>query len=405
MLAKRILLLSVVVLMTMSAAHADPFEQELTSLKDKLAKQLVAKGRKKVAALDFTDLQGRRNELGRYLAEQLTVELVSADGIAVVDRANLKSILDEHKLTEEGLVNPENAKKLGQFSGVDAIIIGNLTVTDTDIILLVKAISTETAEVVAASRAKFPKTTELQQLFTSGIVPVGEVVGASGTGGSAAASVETSAIATKEIGRLRITLKNVSLLKGKSGDNRQPDDLIRGVVCSFEFTNLDLQKTLKIAHNAEAVFSPNRYVRRSKLSDSAGHEWKLSETTGLPLVACGSGGDPTSIVQLILSDKHTTPDHLFGRGPEYPIVWGGDFVSIEPGKTSRVSMTFYDLNEDCQRTDYGAKSIDFFQLESELVIGVTEPGNKIATYRLEALVFDKIIAPNSSAAQTPEVKP
>jgi curli biogenesis system outer membrane secretion channel CsgG len=48
----------------------------------------------------------------------------------MVDRANIKSILAEHKLTEEGLVNPANAKKLGEFAGVDAILMGNVTVLD-----------------------------------------------------------------------------------------------------------------------------------------------------------------------------------------------------------------------------------------------------------------------------------
>jgi len=93
MTLKSILTTMIVVAISLSVAHADPLDQELTTLKDKLGKQLIAKGPKKIASLDFTDLQGRRNELGRYLAEQLTVEMVGTDGISVLDRANLKSIL------------------------------------------------------------------------------------------------------------------------------------------------------------------------------------------------------------------------------------------------------------------------------------------------------------------------
>lgn len=47
--------------------------------------------------------------------------MVAAEGITVVDRANINAIMVEHQLTAEGLVKPENAKKLGQFAGVDAI--------------------------------------------------------------------------------------------------------------------------------------------------------------------------------------------------------------------------------------------------------------------------------------------
>src|SRR5664279_4954421 len=141
-----------------TALNAQTLEKEIPAIAGKLSKTLVAKGRKKVAAIDFVDLQGRPTELGRFLAEQLSVELANAEGISVVDRANIKSILAEHKLSEEGLVKPENAKKLGQFAGVDAILIGTVTSLDDSIILTVKAVSTDTAEVVAAGTIKFQNT-------------------------------------------------------------------------------------------------------------------------------------------------------------------------------------------------------------------------------------------------------
>ena len=104
--------------------HAQSLDQEMAGLADRVSKALVSKGFKNVANLDFTDIQGQPTELGRFLSDQLAVEIVSSGGVSMVDRANLKSILAEHKLTEEGLVNPANAKKLGEFAGVDAIQIG-----------------------------------------------------------------------------------------------------------------------------------------------------------------------------------------------------------------------------------------------------------------------------------------
>src|SRR5215468_7972996 len=101
-------------------------DNELSVLAEKLAVPIKEHGKKKVTVIDFTDLQGGSSELGRYIAEQLTVNLVMAKrDFAVLDRANLKSILAEHKLTASGLVDPENAKKLGMFAGVDALILGN----------------------------------------------------------------------------------------------------------------------------------------------------------------------------------------------------------------------------------------------------------------------------------------
>src|ERR1019366_1370104 len=154
---------------TVGAVPAQTLDQEMSGLADKLNKALVAKGCKNVAAIDFTDLQGQPTELGRYLSERLAVEIVSTGGVSMVDRANLKSILAEHKLTEEGLVNPANAKKLGEFAGVDAILIGNITALDDGVELMVKGISTASAQIIAAGRIKFPKTSEIQQLFNRSV--------------------------------------------------------------------------------------------------------------------------------------------------------------------------------------------------------------------------------------------
>jgi len=368
---------------TLASAHAEAMDQELTALKDKLTKSLVAKGRKKVAALDFTDLQGRRNELGRYLAEQLTVELVGTDGIAVVDRANLKSILDEHKLTEEGLVNPENAKKLGQFSGVDAILIGNLSATDSDIILLVKAISTDTAEVVAAGRAKFPKTAEFQQLLTSSITPGSDSGAPPGSNNTAAGSVDPKAIATKEIGRLRVTLKNVVPLKESGAGSA-----VVGVVCSFDFANLDLRKILTLAHNGQYRNDGNGIESCSTLSDASGHEWRLRGSNGLPGVGCDGENSHSNIVQIIRSGERVDSIGQL-HNTFHKAKWYGSFVTIEPGASKRVSMTF--RYTALKNQDKGVSTIDSFQLDSELIVGIADPGSKDIVYSLETLLFDKVV--------------
>lgn len=377
---------------------AGPLDQELTALKEKLSKDLVRNGPKKVAALDFTDLQGRRNELGRFLAEQLTVELVGTEKISVVDRANLKSILEEIKLTEEGLVNPENAKKLGQFSGLDAILIGTLSANQNDVVLLVKAVSTDTAEVVAAGKATFQKTEDLQRMMSASLSTVqsATVSGSAAAAQSAAASTDTPVIATKEIGPLRITLKNVSQLRKASGDrDRGRGASVTGAVCALEFSNTDLQRPVKVAYNAAArVRNGSSYVvRRSKLTDASGQTWRLIEATGLPMITCGRSEDPTAIVRLIEQVPAQIYRELFNNDGE--TAWAGEFLTIEPGKSARISMTFADVDEYAKATGEAVAGIASFQLESELVVGIVDPAKKSVAYRLEGLVFDKVSMPSS----------
>src|SRR5437867_8723462 len=71
--------------------------QDLKPVSASLAGRIAASGRKTVAVVDFTDLQGNVTELGRFLAEKLSVDLVGdAKGFEVIDRTHLKSILQEH---------------------------------------------------------------------------------------------------------------------------------------------------------------------------------------------------------------------------------------------------------------------------------------------------------------------
>src|ERR1039457_29297 len=99
---------------------AQDIDTELSNMTERLAGKIKAKDMKRVAVIDFTDLQGGSSELGKSIAEQMTVDFAMTNrDFSILDRANLKRILAEHKLTALGLIDPDNAKKLGMFAGVD----------------------------------------------------------------------------------------------------------------------------------------------------------------------------------------------------------------------------------------------------------------------------------------------
>lgn len=163
------------VALCVTAAGADDLDTAIAKLSGDISSAVSVAGVQKLSVIDFTDLQGRTSELGRFVAEQLSVSLVLArQGFAVVDRANMKSILEEHKLTASGLVNPENARKLGQFSGVDSIVLGSITVLGNSLSITVKVISTETTQVIAASRVNLPRSKEIDSLLGAQLVPDSE---------------------------------------------------------------------------------------------------------------------------------------------------------------------------------------------------------------------------------------
>ncbi len=104
------------------------YEKEIENISQTMADKIAASGKKKVAVVDFTDLQGNVTELGRFISEEFSISLASAGkGFIVIDRTHLKSILAEHKLSAKGLIDPATARKLGKIAGVDALVTGTLT--------------------------------------------------------------------------------------------------------------------------------------------------------------------------------------------------------------------------------------------------------------------------------------
>ncbi|MGQ9571258.1 MAG: FlgO family outer membrane protein [Thermodesulfovibrionales bacterium] len=123
------------------------YEKEIKRLSSTISEDIVKAGKKTIAVTDFVDLQGNVNELGRFIAEELSVDLLDvAKGFEVIDRTHLKSILAEHKLSMSGLVNPNTVKKLGQITGAEAIVTGSVTLFGDSIRVSYKVIATDTAK-------------------------------------------------------------------------------------------------------------------------------------------------------------------------------------------------------------------------------------------------------------------
>jgi len=386
---RRFTLVLVACLAFVGSAQPQTLNQEMAGLADKLSKALVAQGFKSVAAVDFTDLQGQPTELGRYLSERVAVEIVSAGGVTMVDRANIKSILAEHKLTEEGLVNPANAKKLGEFAGVDAILIGNVTALE-GIELMVKAISTDSAKIVAAGRIAFPKTSDIQQLLNRGISTTTLLTGSQTTPLPTGTPVNPGDIATKDIGPLRVVLKSVSPMNLQSGS---------GTKCSFEFTNLDIRDPIMVGINAtsvDTVFYSNTALRATLLDDN-GTVSKLiaSNLRGLGSVAAGKKGfasnvlyDPTEIATLLkkqddLGSNMSTVRDNFGSYP-YQFVFGS-LTPIAPGQSVRAT-TYFVQDNNGNTSGPTARS---FQMDVEIVVGATAM-DSTKSYILQNVTFDHV---------------
>ena len=189
------------------------YEREIKSLSVAMAENIANAGKKMIAVVDFTDLQGNVTELGRFLAEEFSIALAGAGkGFEVVDRTHLKSIIAEHKLSSTGIIDPQTARKLGQIAGVEAIITGTITPFGDSVRLSVKVLATDTAKIIAASSGDIAKTKAIEELLLRGI-ETGQTPSPQASPTSYVSSSGSSI--SKKIGDMVVTMKKIMVSRGQ----------------------------------------------------------------------------------------------------------------------------------------------------------------------------------------------
>ena len=94
-----------------------------------VAGSAFAKDRAVVAVLDFTnETQAAwwQSDVGRELGGMLANELVSTGAFKVVERQKLDSVLGEQDLGASGRVSKSTAAKMGQITGAQYLVTGNV---------------------------------------------------------------------------------------------------------------------------------------------------------------------------------------------------------------------------------------------------------------------------------------
>ena len=252
-------------------SQSKDIDKELTDLADKLAKQIKENAKKKVTVIDFTDLEGGVNDLGKYIAEQLTVNLVMAKkDFSVLDRANLKSILAEHKLTATGLIDPENAKQLGKFAGVDVLILGTIVIKSEQVTITAKMITTDTAEIIGATRGEFKVDPVVQELLS-------KTVAAGAKTDTSQSAVPLRPPIVKPFGDLHAKVESIKFLPSST-----PEGYVN---LTLVVTNMSTSKTYGVAFEPDADNIYNRF----HLNNSRGDDFQSVELTGIGLGSYSTG--------------------------------------------------------------------------------------------------------------------
>ncbi len=140
-------------------------DNSLSDLTTQITNSITEDGKKKIAVIEFSDLDGNVTQFGKYLAEELITRLFRTKKFEVVERQLLNKIISEQKLSITGMIDENSAKELGRILGVDAIVSGTITDLVTDLKVNARIISTETGKVFGVAATNIVKDDNVRKLM------------------------------------------------------------------------------------------------------------------------------------------------------------------------------------------------------------------------------------------------
>ena len=121
---------------------------------ERIAQEIIRKAEKfaikRVAVVEFLDIEGKSTRQGKLLAERLTTKLVASERLEVIERSQLNKVLQELKLSLSGIEDVKSAKKIGKILDVEAIVSGTIVDLKEKMEVNARMINTETGKIMAA---------------------------------------------------------------------------------------------------------------------------------------------------------------------------------------------------------------------------------------------------------------
>jgi hypothetical protein len=100
-----------------------------------------------IAIMDFESAAPGNPELGTQISDIVTARLSIYDQFRLVERKKLEELLKEHQLNLTGMVDTNQAVKVGKLAGARIMIFGRAFPVDKDLYLVAKIVGTETSRV------------------------------------------------------------------------------------------------------------------------------------------------------------------------------------------------------------------------------------------------------------------
>lgn len=229
-----------------------------------------------VAVLDLADLRGQSTQLGTYVSEQLTTELVRSGRGRVLERKQVLQVLEELNLRKADLSNSE-VELAGQQLGADVLVLGSAAAVGRNVEANIRAVRASGAAVLAADRFSAPAPDEILRLASQSV----PAAGAAGGGTAGGTAGDEGPVTKATIGPVEAVLHECRAAGSV-------------VTCGFTFTSATVDAGIGI----------DGY--QSEARDDGGNAYRFSEFT--------FGTENGSDWQTVMVARESTPGRLMITG-------------------------------------------------------------------------------------------
>lgn len=163
--ATRVFIASFLLFQTATAQNIT--DLEMKQLADNLAKTVESRmSGQNIAIADFVGMDDKPSGLGKFLAEEFSYALVnSATRFKVVDRTQLRRLMEEAGIGDKGMVDPGSVQKLGRLEGITAVVYGKLIPAASTIKVYVKVVILETQVNVIEVKGDLTRTPTIDEFL------------------------------------------------------------------------------------------------------------------------------------------------------------------------------------------------------------------------------------------------
>ncbi len=340
---KLVFLCCILAVMPGSRVVAQEVEPAIQELAGQLSQSMAGQV-KKLAVVEFPELNGHQSALGQFIAEELITNFSSGARLGqfdIVERRQLARVLREQELTDSSLFDDKSIAKIGKILGIDAIVTGSIADLGTEVKVNARVISVETAKVFAAAAIKFKKSETVQQLLGAGVGSMQSLTA------SAVPPSNAGAVAFQDE-FLRIELSSMNISKDK-----------RKITMTFVVQNLTSQELFLALgkQNLECDVSVMDETGAMLPSDSGSQEFTY--VSGLPCIY-DRLGDQDSYAKILPGAKLPMAV-VFKKTKE---IFGGKFFTFRAGLLRFTGSSGSRLLSLCSISPLGHNGTRVFEISS-----------------------------------------